>query len=326
MSPPASSEIDPVKSDGRIGSEAGAREDTAEPLPTASDKTKSSSARTSLPEVVQMVTAFAAPTTLVAALLLFFGYNRTVHLFLTFGVDVGSLSYSAQDYMLRSVEAIYAPIAILLIVGVVLLFGHGWVLHRVSGRVYTRRLRYIAATLLVVGGAVLFRGLLGIAIVDLSRNELVLTPLALSTGAACTAYGYWLHRVIAPAHPFEWPAWMRNMFVGIVIAVVLLGLFWATTNVAQAYGRAVAHDFLRDIPKRPAITIYTSNRLYLQGRGVTEEALRGDQGFKYRYQGLRLLVQSDGRYFVFSDRATARDVTTFVVPVSDDIRIDLEPD
>src|ERR1700709_199081 len=56
------------------------------------------------------------PPTILTALFLYFGYVWTDSFYEFFGVDAATLQFSPQDYMLRSVAALYAPVGAILLI------------------------------------------------------------------------------------------------------------------------------------------------------------------------------------------------------------------
>ncbi|MCA1692321.1 MAG: hypothetical protein LC733_09030 [Actinobacteria bacterium] len=59
--------------------------------------------------------AIAAPATLTMGVLFFFGWNRAEAGARYFGLDQSLLDFSTQDYLLRSVDAMFLPIVAVLV-------------------------------------------------------------------------------------------------------------------------------------------------------------------------------------------------------------------
>src|SRR5512132_3026246 len=96
---------------------------------------------------LQVVTAIVAPTTLLTALLFYFGWIRTNALFQYFGVDATTLGFTTQYYLLRSSEALYVPLGTLLVVGLAALWLHSLVATWLAARRRLDLLRGIAVAL-----------------------------------------------------------------------------------------------------------------------------------------------------------------------------------
>jgi len=69
---------------------------------------------TSLPKVLEYVGLVIAPFATLTGLLYYFGWVRTNALFGYFGIDANLLSYTTQDYLVRSVGVAFRPCAALL--------------------------------------------------------------------------------------------------------------------------------------------------------------------------------------------------------------------
>jgi hypothetical protein len=315
------------------------------PTPPVGDATASTRTTRSAQTILQLLTAVVAPTTLLTALLLFFGWNRTNELYLGFGVDASNLRFSTQDFMIRSVEAVYAPLGIGFLFGLLGLWGHAAILTALRHSRGITVLRVGAGVALTLGVGLLARGVVGVVLPAVSRDELVMTPLALGAGVGLLGYGRWLWRQPSPDPGGSSPGWLETASATLITLLIVLSVFWAVTNYAQAYGRARALEFAGQLSARPAVVVYSADRLFLDGPGVTETDLaagpgddapapHGDEatsglvrmeGYRFRYDGLRLLVESGERYFLVPDAWTHEDAITFVVPDNGRLRLDLHP-
>src|SRR3954452_1683604 len=86
----------------------------------------------------RVLAGFVAPVTILTALFLYFGYVWTDSFYEYFGVDAATLQFSPQDYMLRSVAALYVP------VGAILLISLAFVWVQPSVIAFVRRHRHSA--------------------------------------------------------------------------------------------------------------------------------------------------------------------------------------
>jgi hypothetical protein len=270
---------------------------------------------------LERIAGVVAPTTVLTALLFYFGYVATYARYDYFGLDLGILDLSTAETVLRGAEVLYVPLAGLLIGGLFALCFHKGV--RALRRRTRQRSAIVVAILLgVVGAALLVRGVIGIIMPAVSRNEFPgVTALAFGVGPPLMGYAVWTLRQPAVG---RWR--LARGQVGVasaLVAVALLGLFWAANSFASAYGRGVGATVgatIRD--DRPAVVLDTKERLYLSLPGVTETALPEgpEQSFRYRYRGLYLLVEGGGKIYLVSPEQGGT-AGTLAIPFGDDVRV-----
>lgn len=260
------------------------------------------------------------PTGILIGLLYYFGYVTTYAWFQFFGLELSLVDLPQQAIVLQSVAALYLPVGALVTLGVFVyvarrgvltLLGRGWrpATMRVGG--------FIAVG---VGAALIVRALVGIFVPDVSRTEPIATsPLSLCAGTLLMVGGFEVvGRTGESGRPPHRPTWSTVL----AVALVVLGLFWATNSVAAAYGRGRAQAFADTLPRRPAVVLDTPERLFLASDRVEETALSDEQGaaFRYRYRNLRLLAASQGRLYLAPDD-WRRGAGTVVVLQADQVRM-----
>jgi hypothetical protein len=278
---------------------------------------------------VRLATSVIAPTTVLTALLIYFGYVATTAEYRHFGITLGTLEFSTQDLVLRSIGALYAPLGGLL---VALLLGT-WVQHTIGRWLAAgahRRLLRGAAVVLVAGGVAAFaRGVYGVVVPEVARTEpIAVSPLSLGLGVTAVAYGrYLLQRTAGEQPDPRRTIWLRRASLAFTAGLITLSLFWATNSFAGAYGRGRAADVAERLQEdRPRVTLDTTERLFVvsadDSLGVVEAPLPAEDGqtFRYRYTGFRLLVEANGRMFLLPDLWEAATGYTLVVRVDDDVR------
>src|SRR5262245_23267863 len=77
-------------------------------------------------QVAQVLTTFGAPLTVATALLFYFGWVRTSVEATTLGVNDTIFGYSTQDYVMRSIDALFLPVLVASGLAIVALLAHGW--------------------------------------------------------------------------------------------------------------------------------------------------------------------------------------------------------
>lgn len=274
---------------------------------------------------LKLVSSIVAPTTVLTALLFYYGYVSTTAEYGYFGVSVGVLGLATQDFLLKSVGTLYAPLAGLLLTVLVCLWAHSAVTAVVARRGAAAKLSRAARALLLIGVTALLRGVLGILVPSLSRSEPIATsPLCFGVGLITIAYSRHLllslNRRSMTTTTQPWPEQTAHAIVG---ALVTLSLFWAANSFAGAYGRGAALVLAGNLQSRPAVVLDTSERLYSGYPGVVETSLPRTPGqhFAYRYRGLRLLVESNGRLFLVPDQWRVESGATLVVRDDPSVRM-----
>jgi hypothetical protein len=277
---------------------------------------------------VETIGAVVAPTTLVGALLYYFGWARTDALYANFGVDASALGFSVQDYVLRSTDAIYVPLGVLGILALLALWAHAAIRSWAMGRRRRRVAEVIAPATIAFGLVAFARGVVGV--VDPLWDDFLVTPLCLATGVAMLGYGAHLRRKLRTSNagddrPAD-PSWFAPAHITLVVLLVVLSLFWATEVYAKAFGRGKAQQIASAVTGRPAVTVYSSSRLHIDTPVVEEHDLGpGYAPYRFRYTGLRLLIRSGGKYFLLPSTWSPRNAVTVVLPDTDAVRLEFRP-
>ena len=85
-----------------------------------------------LGQIWTVLSGVVAPVTLVTAVLFYFGYVSTRAQFAYFGVDVDTLGFSTQDFVLRAPQSLLVPTLALLLVSALVVVVDGVVRRRVA--------------------------------------------------------------------------------------------------------------------------------------------------------------------------------------------------
>lgn len=264
-----------------------------------------------LPQVVKLLTELASLVAFATALLFYFGWVRTDTQARAFGAEVSVFGLSSQDYVLRSLDVVFLP-------GVLLLL-----LILAATRVHRRLVahRRLAARLSVVlQWAWLLPVVVGLplAVVRPETGSLVF-PFWVALAVLGTLYGVRLRREVtgdASARPLS--------AVVLVVALVAVTMFWTTERVARIGGQARADQIKVDpASELDQVGLFSEKRLFLAGPGVTETALTDPEAaYRYRYDGLYLLQQSGGRYFLLTDGWSDQQGRLVVLPADASIRLE----
>lgn len=273
------------------------------------------------------LSSFVAPLTLVTALLFYFGYVSTREFFLYFGIDVDIIGLSSQEFVMRSPGALFIPVMVLLLLAAGLIVGHRRLRRRIEASEPEHRRRVISA-IAWTGIGFLLTGLVFAFLMplfdDWGYGEL-LTPLFLAIGAGLAAYAASTVRALGGSG-------IGRSVVVILVLVLVAGTFWSTATIAKWWGLGQARALASDLSTLPAVVLDTKERIYPGNDAISsvelgeapatppadgEEADKPDPPtFGYRYYGLRLLAQGQGRLYLVPDEWSA-DASTIVVPYED---------
>ncbi|MET8678029.1 hypothetical protein ABZW18_10670 [Streptomyces sp. NPDC004647] len=94
-----------------------------------------------------------------------------------------------------------------------------------------------------------------------------------------------------------------------------------------AYGLGRALDDAGSLPGRPEVVLYTKEPLRDLPTGASSTRLAPTAGseLRYRYRGLRLLVQANGRLFLVPAHWTTPGGRTLVLPYDNTVHLELVP-
>lgn len=269
---------------------------------------------------IGVASSVIAPVTLLTALLFYFGYVSSRAQFRYFGLDVDTIGLSTNDFVMRSPQVLLVPLLGVALVAMGLLLVHVRVRRHPPSAATVARGMAVALLTLVVGLVLL----LGYAWFGRWRPYPLVTPALLGAGTAVLIYLLW-----TPTAP-PWlrrsaddrARWVRPAVTGLALVVVATCLFWATATLAEWTGRGNAKQTARHLDELPAVILDTPERLYLTDGIVEETALpAGDEeGFRFRYRGLRLLIQGESQMFLVPDRWSPSN-STLVIPSDGTVRV-----
>jgi hypothetical protein len=286
---------------------------------------------TDVPRLARIATEIVAPAGLVAALLYFFGRQRVIFFYNYFGVDVTSLQLTSTDYVVNAQDGLLLPLAVVAVIVLVSLWARGGSVRTPDARGHRPRV------LLAVGAA-------GTALVGFGLFQAVWPGTGLADGVpswvapVCLALG--ILAVVAVVQ--TWRAELRRSRPGwrapsvgarltecaAVFILVAVALFWAVANYSAEIGEDRGRQFEAELAEYPGVVVRSTSDLQLVAPGVEPRAC-GPEGsaFRYRYDGLVLMQQAGGTYFLLPrDWSRAgEDSAVLAVPVGDGVRLDYLP-
>lgn len=304
--------------------------DATPPLPAdPSDSTQP------LRATLRAIASVIAPSSLITALVYYFGWARTSSQATALGLDDSLLGYSNKDYLLRSVDAMFWPMFVGTLVTTGALLGHGALVGWATGSnssgerpsIHRRRRLavWLAPSLAGIGAASLILGTIGARLKDPGRLASMATPICVSVGIVLVGYAAHLRRLLSEESPHQPSPELRAVRLitsSLLCALFLLSLFWTVSRYAVIKGIDLAVTVEDGLSERPDATIYSSTRLHLQPP-VLEKRLQGEgPDVQFSYSGLKFLFRSEGKLFLRPSDPSARDVN-IIISNRDDLRLEL---
>lgn len=276
-----------------------------------------------LRSVLRAIGSVVAPTTLLTSLLYYFGFAHSASFLRYFGLDISLLGLSTQDYLIRSVDVLFVPLVVTFTVGSLILWGQARALDRITAAPDAdRRLRWASLALAATGLLVFTIGLTGIFVIKSRARFGLQFPLCFGAGAVLVAYASRLHARSVRSRTGAAVRSTALLEVAGAFLLVSLSLFWASTNYGTAVGTSRARQFEREFRSYPAAIVYSQESLHLEAPGVTETSCAEPAGgFRFRYDGLRLMIRSAGRYFLLPEAWTRDGGVALMIPESDRVRL-----
>jgi hypothetical protein len=270
-----------------------------------------------LARVLEVVAGLGGAAGLTGALLYYFGWARSSALFGWFGVDVGVVKLSFQDYLLRSVGSAYWPFAT---VGVVALLALG--VHRILVRARGRAA--LGRALALSGGLLVLVGLAAVARWITFLTTWPVVPTGMLTGVLLLIYGI---RLAGPGTVSRTPVAEALVSWRLPVGVVLVSLtFWSVAGYATYRGVARAEAIAEDLSESPGVLVFSTEELRLVGSGVhTEELGPPDSTYRWCHSGLRLLIGSGGSYFLLPEHWKRGRDSVIVLAEGDRVRVEYMP-
>lgn len=290
---------DPASPAGAAGA-AGAAPDGAGGIPTTA---------------TGLLGAVAAQASFLVAIMYFLGALYLTAYYQYFRLDAFSLGFGFAELSMQSLNLVKPPLAVALALVVLaasrLAAGDEFAGRNRATALIDRVLRGVARAhpLIVSAGLVLL--LLWRRIDPYEWTA----PLLLGVGLLLGRFPG------ARAAPAPGGLWSRAL----PAFVACLSLMWAASLATTRLGEQEARTAADHVLRRTAVVVLSTERLSLAGPGVVVEDLGEDAHYRYRYSGLRRLIERSGRYYLLPVGWTARTGSTYVLQDSGDVRVELMP-
>jgi hypothetical protein len=286
-------------------------------------------AATALPQVLKIVGSVVAPTTLLTALLFYFGLVYSIGYFRYFGVNFTVLDLPVQSYLMLSADGLIIP---LICVAAVILLAL-WLYQLRLDTLPIRARRIVQRVLMpfsAIAGAVLVIMAMAHAVLGapvFPATFLEARGLSLSIGILLLAYAARLRRMLSAQR--RSPPLLRHLPDAVIVAkwgavfiLVSIGLFWAVGSYAIGVGAGQAQESAADLYYSPNITLYSEKSLSLTS-SVHEVTCRNpDAAYRFRYDGLKLVPQLGSHYLFVPADWTQADGVAILIPRTEAVRLE----
>lgn len=274
---------------------------------------------------------FVAPTTIITALAFYAGLVRTSRLLSYFGVDASLLGLTTQEYIFRSSEVLFVPLATILCGGLVGLIVHILIKKIILDMKRIKLRKYILGS--IVGGMVLVGSpltFIGLRSILTAKSFLDFTFLQISigftVGILLVSYGIyvWLWFLVGlPKRQGGGAGFYSKIYFMVSGLLAVFGIFWALSNYASALGEALAFGFESTLASRPSVILYSKDRLHIEAAGVVETKLTDAvEAYNFRYTGLKLLIRGRDRYLLIPQTWSSSDGRVVMLFDNESIRLD----
>ncbi|WP_370950001.1 hypothetical protein AB5J62_21015 [Amycolatopsis sp. cg5] len=260
----------------------------------------------------KVVASIVANTTLLTALVFYFGFVYTQWFFDHFHVHYTLLNQSTPEILARGVDGLFMPLAAAAGVVLVLLCGVRYLKKRLAPKSWSAVLRVCTPLAACAGVALVVA--FGFVAADKSRSLGYpgLPGVALAVGVLLLVFAW--HQVIDGPIIVE---------AGIAFVLVTVGLFVAVADYSIALGIQQGRVVELRLPSDPDVLVYSAKSLNMTTDGVREVVCKEPEAaYRYRYDGLKLLLQSGGQLVLLPADWNSDQGAAIVLPRTDSIRLE----
>ncbi len=274
-----------------------------------------------VPPSVRRLATFAGSTTVLTSILFYFGWSRAYYFYDYLGVDSSLLSLTTRDYLQLSVDGLFVPVLVAGCATLLLVWTRSWMMGRKVG---ARRRRTALLVMRGAGVLLLANGVSRVVVGTPLNRPLLVAPLSLATGAVLLFAEMRMQR---PAKVSGTPSARASAgeWLG-VVTLTGVALFWMANDYSAEVGTSRAQQFVADLPSLPNAQLYSAQRLGLTGPGVQETRCQADDtAYHYRYDGLKLVLQSGDVYLLLPTQWSRVDGVAFLMPRDEHVRLQFSP-
>ncbi|MEV5123365.1 hypothetical protein AB0K49_11210 [Streptomyces decoyicus] len=256
-----------------------------------------------------------AQASFLVAIMYFLGAVYLTSYYHYFRLDAFSLGFGFAELSIQSLNVLKVPVVIVL-TGAVLAARHLTTRETAPAqgslaRVLERWARTVARAHL----AFVFAGLLLLLLWSRIQPYGWTAPLLLGTG------------VLLGQTPWAGGGVASSTLWSKAVPVFTGGLLmmWAFSLATSHMGEQEAQQAAGQLVRRTAVVVLSTDRLSLAGPGLKAEDLGAKAHYRYRYTGLRRIIERNGRYYLLPLGWDPRTGPTYVIQDGDDVRVELLP-
>lgn len=288
----------------------------------AAERSGGTASGTEGPDLLKIVESVVAPATALTALMYFFGLLHAYWFLQTFGVEYTIMDFTTYDFLLRSADGLFVPLAAAAAVGLAVLWTYRPIVARIPVARRSALARAAPHVAIAVGALLLIGAVVGIIWPRSWFPVAGLPGMALALGVLFVTTAVRLYRLrTGSSDPprsatafWEWAA---------IFLLVNIGLFWAVADYSAAVGGQRGADVIAALTAWPDVVLYSERALNLSAAGVVESTCgTEDSAYRFRYDGLKLILQSGDQLLFLPERWTRESGTALVVPRSEAVRLD----
>jgi hypothetical protein len=283
-----------------------------------------------VPRALKAIGSVVAPATLLTALMYYFGVQHAYWYFDYFGVNYTVMGLTTQDFLVRSVDGLFLPLAAVAAGALAVLWAYRAGSGRLTGTTLRTVQRRAAFAALVLGVLALKLALAAVVRPDAFAGRYGLPGLCLAGGVLLLALASHLLRRTRPASvDSPPPAWLGVSEWAALFVVVAVGLFWAVTDYSSVVGRTRGLQTQEQLAGAPDAVLYSEERLSLPPMAADEVVCAQPEGteggFRYRYENLTLVFASASQYMFLPTGWPGEGGTAIVLPRSESLRLEFVP-
>ncbi|MFC9995541.1 hypothetical protein [Nocardia sp. NPDC127526] len=265
-----------------------------------------------LSQVAQLIAQFVAPATLLAGLLYYWGYFHARGFCAHIGVDSASLGFNTTDYVMRSADGLFIPVATVATIALALTWGRVALPRRYREE---QPPKWLVLGCAAVGGVLLLNGLSQLQFETVFNRGLGVAPLCVISGLLLLWTAVRARRRQLSAGSPDRPPTTTPLEWTLVVTLIAGSFFWGATAYSLAVGKGRAIIFENSIPAAPGLTLYSEKELELNSAGVRRTTcVDPNSAYRYRYDGLVLAMSTSHAYVIVPRGWTSAQGTAMVLP------------